>query len=73
MAEVFDIREPGGGRKREVDKQAGLKEELEAMMEPVTRGHLESVLKWTCISTRNLAMELAKKGHQVSYKIVGDC
>lgn len=71
VAEISQVRKAGGGRKKEVDKQAGLKEGLEAMMEPVTRGHPESVLKWTCISTRNLAVELGKKGYSVSYKIVG--
>jgi hypothetical protein len=71
VTEVSQIRKTGGGRKKEVDKQAGLKEAIEAMMEPVTRGHPESVLKWTCISTRNLAVELGKKGYSISYKIVG--
>lgn len=71
MVEPSQIRKPGGGRKKEVEKQAGLKEELELMMEPVTRGHPESVLRWTCISTRNLAKELTKRGYPVSYKIVG--
>ena len=40
-------------------------------MEPVTRGHPESILKWTCLSTRNLAKELEKKGFPIGYKIVG--
>ncbi|MGH2612745.1 MAG: ISAzo13 family transposase, partial [Rhabdochlamydiaceae bacterium] len=70
-AESLQVRKPGGGRKKETEKQSGLKEELESMMEPVTRGHPESILKWTCISTRNLSKELKKRGYPVGYKIVG--
>lgn len=71
LAALSKIRKSGGGRKRESEKQAGLEEELESMMEPITRGHPESILKWTCVSTRNLSEELTKRGYPVSYKIVG--
>lgn len=71
IADSTQIRKPGGGRKKEVAKQAGVKEELESMMEPVTRGHPESVLKWTCVSTRNLSKALKKRGYSIGYKIVG--
>lgn len=70
-AESSRIRKEGGGRKKETAKQVGLEKELALMMEPVTRGHPESVLMWTCISTRNLSEALKKKGYNVSYKIVG--
>ena len=36
------------------------------MLEPITWGHPESVLKWTCLSTRTLAHALKKTGHVVS-------
>lgn len=65
------IRRAGGGRKKETVKQEGLKNALELLMEPITRGHPESVLMWTCVSTRNLAILLKEKGYDVSYKIVG--
>lgn len=65
------IRKSGGGRKKEIDKQIGLAETLTSMMEPITRGHPESVLLWTCVSTRNLAKALKTKGYNVSDKIVG--
>jgi hypothetical protein len=65
------IRKKGGGRKKETSKQVGLEKELNLMIEPITRGHPESVLMWTCVSTRNLAAALKKKGYTVSYKIVG--
>lgn len=65
------IRRAGGGRKKEIVKQEGLTNALELLMEPITRGHPESVLMWTCVSTRNLALLLKEKGYDVSYKIVG--
>ena len=65
------IRREGGGRKKETVKQEGLEKALELLMEPITRGHPESVLKWTCVSTRNLSLILKEKGYDVSYKIVG--
>lgn len=65
------IRKEGGGRKKATEKQAGLEKTLIAMMEPITKGHPESILMWTCISTRNLSNDLKKKGYDVSYKIVG--
>ena len=65
------IRRAGGGRKKEIVKQEGLANSLELLMEPITRGHPESVLMWTCVSTRNLALLLKEKGYDVSYKIVG--
>lgn len=65
------IRKQGGGRKKETEKQVGVKETLSLMMEPITRGHPESILMWTCVSTRNLSEALKKKGYNVSYKIVG--
>lgn len=64
-------RKKGGGRKKATEKQAGLEKTLIAMMEPITKGHPESILRWTCISTRNLSNDLKKKGYDVSYKIVG--
>ncbi len=71
IADFSTVRKKGGGRKKEVDKQQGLEEALTLLMEPITRGHPESVLKWTCVSTRNLASALQEKGYQISYKIVG--
>ena len=65
------IRRAGGGRKKETLKQEGLENALKLLMEPITRGHPESVLMWTCVSTRNLALLLKEKGYDVSYKIVG--
>ena len=43
----------------------GLIDSLEALIEPLTRGHPESPLRWTCKSTRRLAKELTRQGHRV--------
>ena len=56
------IRKEGGGRKRAHDKQPGLLEALESLVEPTARGDPESALRWTCKSTYNLAAELKRQG-----------
>jgi transposase len=63
-------RQSGGGRKRLVDQDARLKQDLEGLIEPLTRGDPESPLRWTCKSTRQLARELQQQGHQVSHMAV---
>jgi hypothetical protein len=47
-----------------------LVKDLEALVEATTRGDPQSPLLWTCKSTRNLAEELTKQGHRVSYRTV---
>ena len=69
---VDRIRKEGGGRKDITETNPGLMNKLELMLEPVTRGHPESVLKWTCLSTRTLAAALKKQGHAVSHTKVGE-
>ncbi len=69
---VDRIRKEGGGRKKVKESNPALMKALELMLEPVTRGHPESVLKWTCLSTRTLATALKKKGHIVSHTKVGE-
>lgn len=71
VADISRVRRQGGGRKKETEKQSGLEKQLESMMEPVTRGHPESVLRWSCISTRKLSEALTEKGYSVSHKLVG--
>ncbi|HET8854059.1 MAG TPA: ISAzo13 family transposase [Ktedonobacteraceae bacterium] len=66
------IRRAGGGRKKTVSKDESLCEDLERLVEPVTRGDPESPLRWTCKSVRKLAAELGKLGHQVSYQLVSE-
>ena len=66
------IRREGAGRKRTADRDATLKRDLEALVEPVTRGDPESPLRWSCKSVRQLAAELTRMGHPVSHRIVAE-
>jgi transposase len=66
------IRRIGGGRKSNVSKDASLSDDLERLVEPVTRGDPESPLRWTSKSVRKLAKELQGMGHQVSYELVSE-
>lgn len=66
------IRKPGGGRKKAIDIDPKIQDELSKLIEPVTRGDPESPLKWTCKSLRKLSSELKNKGHNVSHRIVGE-
>ena len=66
------IRRKGAGRKRTVDKDSSLLEDLDRLVDPVTRGDPESPLRWTCKSVRRLAEELRQEGHAVSYQTVAE-
>jgi transposase len=65
------VRRPGGGRKKAVDQDPSLLQDLERLVEPVTRGDPESPLRWTCKSLRKLAAELLRMGHHTSHQMVG--
>jgi Rhodopirellula transposase DDE domain len=64
------VRRPGGGRKLLVETDPGLWGALDALVDPMTRGHPESPLRWTCKSTRQLAAELCRQNHPVSDRTV---
>jgi transposase len=66
------IRRAGGGRKKSKQKDASLVADLERLVEPLTRGDPESSLRWTCKSVRNLADELKRQGHKISYPVVAE-
>lgn len=66
------IRKPGGGRKRHEEKQAGLIEALEAIVNPHTRGDPMNALLWTSKSLRKIEKALKEKGYEVSYVTVGE-
>ena len=66
------IRRPGGGDKRLKAKDPTLVVDLDALVDPATRGDPESPLRWTCKSTRKLASELQSQGHQVSAQTVAE-
>lgn len=58
-------RKPGAGRRRREAEQPTLKNALESLIEPVTRGDPMSPLRWTCRSTRTLAKELTRQGFHI--------
>ncbi len=66
------LRRAGGGRKATVKDDVKLLEALESLVEPVTRGDPESVLRWTCKSLRQLETELRSQGYVVSHTSIGD-
>ena len=66
------IRRPGGGRKAMVVIDPTLRDDLERLVEPTSRGDPESPLRWTCKSVRKLAAELTARGHQTSHRMVAD-
>jgi len=66
------VRCTGAGRKRKVVLNPSLKDALERLVEPVTRGDPESPLRWTSKSTRLLARELKADGYSVSHVLVAD-
>ena len=65
------VRRAGGGRKATVKDDIKLLEALENLVEPVTRGDPESVLRWTCKSLRQFETELRLQGYVVSHTSIG--
>ncbi len=64
------IRDVGGGRKPLSASDPGLQAALDELVDPATRGHPESPLRWTCKSTGTLADELRRQNHPVSDRTV---
>lgn len=64
------VRRPGGGRKRLVEKEPGLLQALDELVDPATRGDPMSPLRWTSKSTAKLAGELNRAGYKVSANTV---
>ena len=71
-ADTARCRKEGGGRKKAADSDPAIREELDRLVNPTTRGDPMSPLKWTCKSLRNLEKELEKLGHKVSYRVIGE-
>jgi hypothetical protein len=64
------VRRPGGGRKRLTETDPQLLGALQALVDPATRGHPQSPLRWTCKSTAKLAEELTRMNHPVTDRTV---
>ncbi len=66
------IRRAGAGRPRLLERDPTLRRDLEALIEPTSRGDPESPLRWTTKSVRNLAVELRRGGHVLSHQSVAE-
>jgi transposase len=66
------IRKQGGGRKKSVDNDPTLINDLESLIEPVTRGDPDSPLLWTCKSLRNIQTELKNMKHNVNHQTISN-
>ncbi len=70
-AEHGRFRRPGAGRPGIKQSQPGIKQALEKLVDPVTRGDPESPLRWTCKSRAKLATALSSAGWKVGSTTVG--
>ena len=60
------VRRPGAGRPGIEQTQPGIKQALEKLVDPLTRGDPQSPLRWTCKSRAKLTAALSKAGWKVS-------
>jgi hypothetical protein len=65
------VRRPGAGRPGIEATYPGIREALDRLVAPVTRGDPMSPLRWTCKSTAKLAGALTRDGFRVSATTVG--
>jgi hypothetical protein len=66
------VRKAGAGRKRATTHDPTLLRDLDALVEPTAPGDPDSPLRWTCLSTRTLAVALEALGHSVSHTVVAE-
>jgi transposase len=59
------VRRAGAGRPSVLERNPGLEEDLDRLIDPVTRGDPESPLRWTSKSGAKLAAALRERGHEV--------
>lgn len=64
------IRATGGGRKKLTTRHKNLRDDLESLVEPDSRGDPESPLRWTSKSTYKLSEQLKRKGYSISQRTV---
>jgi hypothetical protein len=63
-------RGPGGGRRRAEILDPGLAADLDALVEPETRGDPVNPLRWTTKSLSHLVAELVNRGHRCTENVV---
>lgn len=64
------VRREGGGRKRNTEKDENLKQDVEKLVSPHTRGDPERPLQWSSKSTRKIADELNGMKKRASHSLV---
>ena len=64
------MRAAGGGRKKIVDIYPTIKDLIDDLIEPDTRGDPESPLRWTCKSTKNISDAMHANGFSVSPRTI---
>jgi len=69
-AAVGRIRQRGGGRKRLTEQDPTVVQDLERLVDPLTRGDPESPLWWTSKSTYHLSEARQQQGHPISQRSV---
>ena len=67
------VRQGGGGRKKIEQVDPAVPDLLRKILEETTAGDPMSVLRWTSKSTRNMAEELTRLGHPVTWVTVARC
>lgn len=71
LEETERVRRVGAGRPGIKQTQPGIKEALEQLVDPLTRGDPTSPLRWTCKSKAKLSAILSQAGWPVSATTVG--
>ena len=64
------LRQIGGGRKKEAERDATLQADLESLLDP--KGDPMSLLRWTAKSLEQLVKALTAKGHQIKKSALAD-
>ncbi len=65
------VRRPGGGSKSKIEREPGLLEALEDLVQSAIRGDPEAPLRWVSRSQRHLVHALTERGFTASQKLVG--
>jgi len=68
---ITKLRKEGGGRKKIIEKNPAVKNDIENILEENTAGDPMSKLKWTNKSTYTIAKELTSKGKPISEVTTG--
>jgi hypothetical protein len=69
--EQGQVRRAGGGRRRVIETDPTVVEDLDRLIDPVTRGDPQSPLRWTSKSLDKLCAALVGMGHEISARTLG--